>query len=252
MTGAVPVPDKAITSGEFVALLVTVMLPLALPTDDGANVTLQEVDCPAARLKGKPMEQMLKPAPLGVTCEIVTLEFPELVSVTLCVALVPVVRLPKLNDVGFAESCKVAATPVPLSAMLVGELGALLVSAMLPEKLPAEAGANPTLKEALLPGAIDRGKDSPDKVNPVPVRGAWVTLRVAEPGFWTVMVCVFVTPVITLPKLTLDGTTEIDGCTPVPLSEIVVGELVAVLTTLMLPETLPAAVGAKLTLRERL
>ena len=76
-----PVPDKAITSGEFVALLVTAMLPLALPTDDGANVTAQEVDCPAAKVTGNPMAQMLKPAPLGVICEIVTLEFPELVSV---------------------------------------------------------------------------------------------------------------------------------------------------------------------------
>jgi hypothetical protein len=86
----------------------------------------------------------------------------------------------------------------------------------------------------------------------VPDKDAWVTLKVAEPGFCTVMVCVFVTPVITLPKLTLEGTTEINGCTPVPPSEIVVGELVAVLTTLMVPVTLPAAIGAKLTLSERL
>jgi hypothetical protein len=168
------------------------------------------------------------------------------------VALVPVFRLPKLSEVGFAESWDVAATPVPLSTMLVGEPGALLVSTRLPEKLPAEAGAKPTLKEALPPGATDNGKDSPDKVNPVPLSGAWEMLRVAEPGFCTVIVCVLWTPVMTLPKLILEGTTVMSGWTPVPLSEIVAGEFVAVLTTLMLPETLPAALGANPMLKERL
>jgi hypothetical protein len=67
-----------------------------------------------------------------------------------------------------------------------------------------------------------------------------------------VMVCVFVTPTVTFPKLTLPGTTAISGCTPVPLSEIVAGELVAVLTTVMLPVALPAAAGAKLAASERL
>ena len=39
---------------------------------------------------------------------------------------------------------------------------------------------------------------------------------------------------------------------PVPLREIVAGELVAVLTTLMLPLTAPTAVGAKLAVSARL
>ena len=38
---------------------------------------------------------------------------------------------------------------------------------------------------------------------------------------------------------------------PVPLSEIVAGELVAVLTTLMLPLTAPTAIGAKLAVKAR-
>lgn len=190
--------------------------------------------------------------PEEITCEMVTLEFPELVSVRLCEALLPAFRLPKLSEVGLAESCSVGATPVPLSATLVGELGALLTSARLPEKVPAEAGANPTLKEAVPPGAMERGNESPDSVYPVPLSDAWVTLRVAEPGFCTVMVCVLLAPVMTLPKLIVEGATVMSGWTPAPVSEIVVGELVAVLTTLMLPATLPAAAGANPTLRERL
>jgi hypothetical protein len=67
-----------------------------------------------------------------------------------------------------------------------------------------------------------------------------------------VSVCVLVTPAATLPKLTVEGITEICGCTPVPLNEIVAGELVAVLTTLMVPTTAPVVAGAKLAVRGRL
>ena len=67
-----------------------------------------------------------------------------------------------------------------------------------------------------------------------------------------VSVWVLVTPTVTLPKLTLAGITEICGCTPLPLSEIVAGELVALLATLRLPVALPAAAGAKLTVSVKL
>jgi len=62
-----------------------------------------------------------------------------------------------------------------------------------------------------------------------------------------VSVWVLLTPTVTLPKLTLEGITEICGCTPVPVSEIVAGEFVAVLLIMMLPDAAPRAVGAKLT-----
>ena len=85
-------------------MLKTVALPGRLPTEAGAKVTLKEVDCPAARLSGSAIPPVLKPAPLALTCEMETLEFPVLEIVTVCMALVPVVRLPKLSDVGDAES----------------------------------------------------------------------------------------------------------------------------------------------------
>ena len=52
---------------------------------------------------------------------------------------------------------------------------------------------------------------------------------------------------VTFPKVALVGLTEICGCVPLPLSEIVVGELVALLTMLRFPVALLAVVGAKLT-----
>jgi len=104
LTGAVPVPESATTNGEFVALLTTVTLPGRLPAEAGANVTLKDADWPAARLSGSAIPPVVKPAPVALTCEMETLEFPVLEIVTLCVALVPVVRLPKLSDAGDAES----------------------------------------------------------------------------------------------------------------------------------------------------
>lgn len=61
-----------------------------------------------------------------------------------------------------------------------------------------------------------------------------------------------VTPTVTLPNPTLEGVTEICGWMPVPLNEITAGELAAVLTTLILPNAVPAAVGAKPAVSARL
>jgi len=60
------------------------------------------------------------------------------------VFLAPTTTLPKLTLVGVMESC--GWTPVALSAMVVGEFGALLTSDTLPVTLPAAVGANRTLK----------------------------------------------------------------------------------------------------------
>jgi len=57
----------------------------------------------------------------------------------------------------------------------------------------------------------------------------------AVPGLKMVTVCELVTPTGTLENETLVGTTEMAGCTPVPPSETVAGELVALLVTLILP-----------------
>jgi len=53
-------------------------------------------------------------------------------------------------------------------------------------------------------------------------------------------------------KEVVEGLTEICGCTPVPLSVMMVGEFVALLNTVRLPVALVAAVGVNPTMRERL
>jgi hypothetical protein len=77
-------------------------------------------------------------------------------------------------------------------------------------------------------------------------------VRFAVPGLAIVMVCVLVTPTVTLLKLTAEGTREMTGCTPLPLREMVAGELVALLTALREPAKLPTLAGAKVMERGRL
>jgi hypothetical protein len=162
------------------------------------------------------------------------------------------VTLPKLKDVGLAERFKTGATPVPLIGILVGELGALLTRESVAAKLLEAVGVKFTVNALDWPAATVNGKFSPLRANPAPVIVACDTFRLALPGLIRVTVWVPVRPIVTLLKLTLVGTTEICGCIPAPESEIVAGELVALLTTDTLPATLPAIVGANPTLSEAL
>ena len=92
--------------------------------------------------------------------------------VTVCVALVPVVRLPKLSDAGDADSWSVEEMPVPLKGTTSGEFVVLLINVMLPEADPAEAGVKPTLNVDEPPAGTESGKANPEKVNPAPEREA--------------------------------------------------------------------------------
>ena len=58
---------------------------------------------------------MLKPVPLTLACEIVTLALPLLVSVIVCELFVPTTTLPKATLLGLAPNVEVVATPVPAS-----------------------------------------------------------------------------------------------------------------------------------------
>src|ERR1700693_5894945 len=71
-----PDPDSNVLVGEFVALLAIVTLPVTLPVDVGAKLTVSATDCPAVSVSVDATPLALKPAPDIVTCEIVTIEFP--------------------------------------------------------------------------------------------------------------------------------------------------------------------------------
>jgi hypothetical protein len=182
--GWVPVPLRATTTGEADALLVIAMLPLLAPGDAGENIALKEAVCPPASVMGEDKPLMLKPAPEATALEIVTLALPEFVRVAIDDWLLPTRMFPKLMLSGLAE--RVPCSPVPLSAISVGELEALLTSETLPEAIPAAVAPNFTTRLPDCPGASVSGKLNPLMLNPGPTTRPSETLRLAVPEFVTV------------------------------------------------------------------
>jgi hypothetical protein len=244
--GCVPVPLNAIVVGEFGALLTIEMLPLTLPAAVGANLALNVVLSPAPSVSGAVIPVLLKPAPVTVTAEIVTVAVPPFVRVMVCELFAPIATLPNAAVVGVAASS--ACVPVPLNAIVVGEFGALLAIEMLPLALPAAVGANLALNVVLSPAPSASGVVIPVLLKPAPVTVTAEIVTVAVPPFVRVMVCELFAPIATLPNAALVGVAASSACVPVPLKLIVVGEFGALLTIEMLPLTLPAAVGANLAL----
>jgi len=139
-----------------------------------------------------------------------------------------------------------AATPVPLSATVAGEFGALLEIDTEPLTLPAAFGANCTLKFPLCPAANVKGIARPLKLNPVPVTVACEIVKLDVPLFLTCIVCEFVFPDTTEPKLALDGVRLNPGCTPVPVTAAS-AFTPWLFVTVKLPVAAPLVVGANVT-----
>jgi len=77
-----PVPDSAMVRAGFEAFEAIAIPPLVLPATFGVKRTLKVTLCPLLRLKGRLKPLKLKPVPVIVACEIVTVEFPEFVNVS--------------------------------------------------------------------------------------------------------------------------------------------------------------------------
>ena len=90
-----PLPVRARAVGEPVALLTRERLPDTLPEAAGAKATLKLVLCPAARVRGKDRPLRENSVPESASLETVKLAVPELVSLTVCVLLVPRSTVPK-------------------------------------------------------------------------------------------------------------------------------------------------------------
>jgi hypothetical protein len=136
-----------------------------------------------------------------------------LVSVTVWLLLVlPTAWLPKLNVVGLTESCKFCGAPVPLSAIGVGDVGALVESERLPVTLPAVEGVKLTVMAPALPAGTVMGKAKFTVPKPRPITFAAVMVSAAFPAFETVTDCFPLLPTVTVPKARLLGKTEICGC----------------------------------------
>jgi hypothetical protein len=121
-TGTTPAPEREMVAGELVALLATVTLPVMLPVADGEKVTFSAAFCPGARIKPEETPLAANFPPATLTPEMVTLELPALMTVMLRVLLVPVVTFPKLKLETLELRSAAAATPVPLTETVVGEL----------------------------------------------------------------------------------------------------------------------------------
>jgi hypothetical protein len=126
----IPVPESKMESGEFVALLATETLPVALPAEAGAKVAVKVAVCPGVRISPDGTPVALKPAPETVTFEIVILELPAFVSVTDLVLLLETFTLPKLKEDELELSTSDEVLTVSVAALLVA-LPALLLTATL-------------------------------------------------------------------------------------------------------------------------
>jgi hypothetical protein len=149
-------------AGEAVALLVIVTVPLAAVVPVGANVKVRVTDCPGVIVTGGVTPLVPKPVPVTVTFEIVKFELPVLDRVTVCVPVEPSVTLPKLTLFELTPRTNVAATPVPVREIVVGEVAALLASETLPLTVVVPVGAKFTLNVEDAPAATFSGSVSPE------------------------------------------------------------------------------------------
>jgi hypothetical protein len=136
-------------SVEFEALLVNARFPATAPLDCGEKSRLKVVLCPAFKVTGKLRPVMLKPLPVTLACEIVTLDAPEFVRVSESVFEFPVCTLPKLRLAGFGLRGPGGRTPVPVNGTVRVGLDPLEVIERLPLKLPPDDGVNFSVKLVL-------------------------------------------------------------------------------------------------------
>ena len=112
-------PANEIIVAPPVALLATVMLPVALPLLAGSNVAVNVALWPGVIIVPEEMPLSLKPGPETLTLEIVTLPVPAFVNVTVCMLAVDTVSLPKFRLVALALRIEVGAFTVSTAALLV-------------------------------------------------------------------------------------------------------------------------------------
>ena len=177
------------------------------------------------------------------------LDPPVFFTVSERVLLFDTCTLPKLRLEGFGESAP-GVTPVPDRAILRVGLGPLFRIARFPLTLPADDGANTTLKVLLWPAVRVTGKLRPLTLNPAPVAVDCEMVTLVPPELVSVSEKVELLPICTLPKLWLDGFAASDPAeTPLPERGMFKVGFDASLRMAMLPVTDPVACGAKTTLK---
>jgi hypothetical protein len=144
--------------------------------------------------------------------------------------------------------CETDCTPAPEREIIAGELVALLAMVKLSVKFPAADGVKVTIRVAFCPGARISPVETPLVVNLASETFTLEMETVEFPALLSATLSVLLLPIATFPKFKLEELTfKSDvAATPDPLTATVAGELVALLMTETVPETLPVAVGENL------
>lgn len=94
---AAPVPESGIVTGVLSPLYAIEILPLAVPDVDGEKETLRFALCPAVSVMGAVIPLMVNSAPVIWINEIVSVDPPLFVTVSVVDCFLPTVTLPKLK-----------------------------------------------------------------------------------------------------------------------------------------------------------
>ena len=120
-----PVPLRLMARGDGVPFVVRVTDPLTVPGDAGEKMALNVKLLPAAIVDDVAKPLMLIPAPATAIFEKVSVTLPSFVSVIDWELLFPTTTFEKPTLAGDAATC--ACIPVPVSEIVAGEPGALLL-----------------------------------------------------------------------------------------------------------------------------
>ena len=177
--------------------------------------------------------------------------FPDDVNVTESDLEVPSTRLPKLSEAALRVRVGVVAVPVPLNATVAVEpVVEVLPMVKAPVTVPAVVGAKVTGTTRVWPTARVLGKVVAAIENPDPVTASDLIVTAAVPDEVRVTESDLDVPSVMLPNGRLVALRINCGVAAVPVpvrATVEVGFVVDVLTTVSLPVTAPAVVGAKVT-----
>jgi hypothetical protein len=254
LDAAVPVPLRLTTAVLLVdESLWIVSWPAAAPGVVGSNSTSTVTDCFGFKVTGKVAPDIVKPVPASVAELMVTGAVPVDVNVTGCVDAVFTVTLPNVKLAALIVNCGLGtAVPVPLRltiAVLLVDESLWIVS--WPAAAPGAAGSNCTSSVTDWLGFKVAGNETPEIVNPAPVRVPDLIVTGAVPVDVNVRGCVDAVSTVTLPNVKLAALIVNCGlgtAVPVPLrlttAVLFVDESLWILSW---PASAPVLVGSKCT-----
>ena len=192
-------------------------------------------------------------SPVREMLVIVKEEVPALVSVTAWAALVVPRAVEGKVSAAVLRVTESVAVPVPLSATVCGEPGAVSATLRVALRAAAEAGLKATKTAQLAPAAseVPQVFNWRNDVGLVPAIDIELSVTAPEPLFVTVTSCAaLVAPNTVLGNVRVVGDSVIDrvaAAAPVPVSVTFWGEPVALSAMLSVAVNVPVVTGLKLT-----